>query len=131
MLPDKIGALIFEGHSLLLVCDDITPFYWIPGGKIASPESHEDCLRRELREELQVELQSATFFMTKKFFHEKAQDMQTIHYYIVKCKGEFTPSMEITKIFWYTRENFTNGEPKTTQVLHAQVLPELLAQQLL
>jgi ADP-ribose pyrophosphatase YjhB (NUDIX family) len=126
MLRDKIGALIIKEKMLLLVSDDTTPFFWIPGGKIEEGEDHEACLRRELAEELGLRLKSTKFYATKRFHHEKANDTQTVHYYVVEVEGKPQAGNEITRIMWYAKENFERKEPKTTKVLEEQTIPQLI-----
>ena len=54
----KAGALIFKDKKLLIVKPHRRDYYISPGGKYEEGESAEECLRRELMEELQVELES-------------------------------------------------------------------------
>jgi 8-oxo-dGTP diphosphatase len=131
MLPDKIGAIIIKEKKILLVSDEGTPFFWIPGGKIEKDEDHAACLARELQEELGVKMTSFSFYLTTEFLHEKANDMQTIHYYLVEVEGVPKVAKEITKLYWYAAEDFTAQEPKTTNVLREKLLPLLIAEGLL
>lgn len=54
-------ALIIKKHKLLLTQNSINsdhPFQWeFPGGKVKINESFEDCVKREIKEELDVDIQ--------------------------------------------------------------------------
>ena len=61
---EVVAGLICE-NGRVLVCQRSAnadfPLKWeFPGGKVEKGERHEDALRRELREELQIEIDSAT-----------------------------------------------------------------------
>jgi 8-oxo-dGTP diphosphatase len=126
MLPDKIGALIIKDKALLLVtgrtAGSYAGFYWTPGGKIHEGETHQQCLARELEEELHVKPLSMTFFASHVYFHEDRKDMQTIHYYFVEIEGEPQPDEEISAYAWYTQ----GCNLKTTKVLAEQTIPALM-----
>lgn len=51
-------ALIFDGAGRLLVVKDENGEYEMPGGGWEYDESYEDCLRRELYEEIRAEVKS-------------------------------------------------------------------------
>ena len=55
------GIIIQEGKMLMLLGKGYKEL-WTPGGKIDGEESDEECLARELKEELGVELVEAKFF---------------------------------------------------------------------
>ena len=131
MLPDKIGAIILKSRKILLVSDDTTPFFWIPGGKVEPGEDHHGCLRRKLQEELGVQLKHAKFYTTKTFLHEMAADTQMIHYYLLDIQRDPEPRSEITRMHWFSKEDFLKDEPKTTNVLREQLLPMLIEEGLL
>jgi ADP-ribose pyrophosphatase YjhB (NUDIX family) len=130
MLPDKVGAIIIQNDGILLVSDEETPFFWMPGGKIESPESHEECLRRELHEELGVAVTDFRFLFSQEFFHEKAQERQPVHYYLTSIVGTPVPRGEITRMHWYTRSDYADGFP-ITRVSREYVVPYLIEHALL
>ena len=91
----KIGAIIIEDRKVLV--GKKREKYIIPGGRIEPGESHEDCLRRELQEEFQVDMVSFTFF--GQFTAEAALDpgMRVVmDVYEVTINGEPRASSEIT-----------------------------------
>lgn len=54
------AALIFDGDKVLLTSrpahQDHAGYWEFPGGKIESGETHAQCLKRELKEELNIEV---------------------------------------------------------------------------
>jgi len=58
-----IGAAVVGPRGLLLVAKRAAPdIYYLPGGKPEADEAPLDCLRREVREELGVEIDAAEPF---------------------------------------------------------------------
>ncbi len=126
MLPDRVGALIIKGKKLLLVTGYDELFYWTPGGTIEDGESHESCLRRELKEELGIALQALTFGVTIDSFNETKGEMQQNHYYLVQYRGKPQPCKEITKIHWYSSKDFIAGKPKVPEGVRKKLIPYLI-----
>jgi 8-oxo-dGTP diphosphatase len=60
------AGLVFRNHLLLITQrlpgDHLGGLWEFPGGKREPPETFEDCLRRELREELGVEIEVQELF---------------------------------------------------------------------
>lgn len=56
ILPSVHGVVINEFNEILLHQREDSPLWAIPGGKIKIDESVEQCLKREMREELGVEV---------------------------------------------------------------------------
>jgi len=105
----KAGALIFRDKKFLIVKPHGKPFYINPGGKYGEGESAVDCLRRELKEELGIEMISCKHYKTYEI--EKAAHSNlplSLELYIVEIKGEMKPSSEIEKLAWLNKEDFEN-----------------------
>jgi len=105
----KAGALIFSEQKLLIVKPQGKPFFINPGGKYEIGEMAEDCLRRELQEELQVELKSCKHYKTYAIA-QAAHSKQplSLELYLVEIEGEPRASAEIEKIAWLSRTDFAN-----------------------
>lgn len=124
-----MSAVIIKNKKLLLLRGDegiYAQFYFTPGGKIEEGESEEMALRRELREELSVEIKNF-----KKYFEytaklQDAEEYQKIICFLVDIKGEIKMSGEITKVYWYGRENFDKKEPTISESMYEFLLPKLL-----
>ena len=105
----KAGALIFKDKKFLIVRPHDRPYFINPGGKYGQGESSQDCLKRELKEELQVEVISTKHY--KNYDIEKAahsDNQLALELYIVEIDGEPKPSAEIGEIEWLSKADFKN-----------------------
>ena len=105
----KAGALILRNKKILIVRPKEKPYFINPGGKYEAGESDEDCLKRELKEELNVELASNKRY--KDYRMDKAAHSDNsllLELYLAEIKGEPMPSSEIGEIEWLGREEFEN-----------------------
>ena len=103
----KAGALILAEKKLLIVRPYGKPFFINPGGKYEEGESAIDCLRRELKEELDVVLNGFKEYRTYNL--EKAahsNDSLSLELYLVSYSGEVKPSSEIEIVEWMSKEDF-------------------------
>ena len=119
----KIGAIILDSKKIL-VCKKRGKFI-IPGGKIEKNESHKECLKRELKEELGVELISQEFFGS--FEDDSALDPGMrikMDVYTVDIQGEPKASSEIEEIAYADSKNKHNI--KLGSILEKFVIPRLL-----
>ena len=93
----KIGGIILKNRNVLVARKKDT--YLIPGGKIKTGEQAEQCLSRELNEELGVTLVSQRYFGE---YEDKAaldpDKMINIELFVVSIKGEPSPHAEINDI---------------------------------
>ncbi len=128
----RIVALIIRNNKLLLVKGKAKPELWTPGGKIEESESEEETLRRELKEEVDLDLQSMTFF--KKYFMKNPYEkdsMTETKCFLVDAKGEPKPDNEIESIIWYSKEDFLNKKYPMLEENEKGVIPDLIKEELL
>lgn len=127
----KAGALIFKDNKFLIVKPNDRPYFINPGGKYEKGESAEDCLRRELKEELQVEVVSMKHY--KNYEIDKAahsDNKLTLELYIVEIKGEPKPSAEIGELVWLSKEDF-NSKKFNLAPSFSKIVPDLIKDGLL
>lgn len=84
MALQVVAALIYQGDRLL-VCQrrakDLFPLKWeFPGGKVESGEDCVSALRRELREELGIEIQSAREVFRHKHLYSDGTEVELIFF---------------------------------------------------
>lgn len=58
-----------------------------PGGKFEEGETPEECLAREIKEELDIDIEVGNFFAENKFTYSKG-DIHLLAYYIKHMSGE-------------------------------------------
>lgn len=105
-----VGAVLYDGqHRIFLMTSPKWQGYLIPGGRIEEGETEEQALRREIREELGIEisdlvkmgesvkLPSQDFVDSTIKFHFKT-------YYARAVSTEVRPNTEISSYGWYTLE---------------------------
>ena len=99
-----------EGRVLLLKHRFRPGSGWgMPGGFIAAGEQPEEGLRRELREEIGLELESAQLFGARAF--KKPQQIEII--FRCRPKGDaLQQSMEIRKAAWFSPDSLPAGLPE-------------------
>lgn len=112
----KAGALIIEKKQLLIVKPRGKPFWVNPGGKYEKlypgtkqerEETPQECLERELDQELKVKLEGFNYYNT--YLFEKAahaNDSLELQLFQVFYSGVLMPSSEIESYAWMSREDF-------------------------
>ena len=122
----KAAALILKDKKFLIVKPHGKPYFINPGGKYEEGESPEDCLKRELMEELQVALKSFKHY--KDYYFEKAahsNDSLFLEVYIVEIQGRLKPSAEIETMEWLGKDDFINKKFNLAPSFNTQV-PDLI-----
>jgi phosphoglycolate phosphatase len=88
-----VGALIFKksGEGLMIRTHKWSNLWGIPGGKIKWGETSEDALRREIKEETNLEISDIEFVLVQDCIHSK-EFYKDAHFillnYICGCVGE-------------------------------------------
>ncbi len=123
---DKVGGAIIKDKKILVQrkknnrCECI-----IPGGKRQNNETDFETLKRELFEELDVELINAEFiggFDDIAIFSDEPIHIQT---YIAEIKGKITCKNEIKEAIWIDKDYFNKGI-KIGSILEKFIIPELV-----
>jgi 8-oxo-dGTP diphosphatase len=105
----KVVAAIIENESNEILCalrapDMVIPNMWeFPGGKVEQGEDLYTALKREIKEELDCEIETVELFNT----HTHEYDTFIINLITIKCsitKG-IPKSNEHSKLLWLKREN--------------------------
>lgn len=120
------GVIIKEGKLLLLRGKNHTEL-WTPGGKINGNESDEECLRRELKEEIGVTLLTAKFFkeyQTYSFYHPEKKMVERV--YFSEIEGVIKPAAEIKDVIWLTQDDYNNKKFSMITLTEKELIPDIL-----
>ncbi|MBL7127241.1 MAG: NUDIX domain-containing protein [Dehalococcoidales bacterium] len=122
----KVGAIIVRDGHILVVRKDVPDRheYILPGGKAKTSEEPFETLRRELQEELDVELVNARWFGR---FQEDATFENVpllMDVYILNIKGDPSPHAEIQGCSWIDCDYHKRGI-LLGKTLERQIIPEL------
>ncbi|MFA7191999.1 MAG: NUDIX domain-containing protein [Candidatus Paceibacterota bacterium] len=123
----RIAGIIIRDNKILLLIGRGYSNLWTPGGRLEDGESDIDCLRRELKEEINVDLVSSKFFKeykTSSFYNPEKELIERV--YICEVKGEIKPDAEIESFVWFSKDDFENK--KFPMITHTQedLIPDLI-----
>jgi len=97
---DKVGAIIIKDGKMLVARENGKHLFFIPGGRREGEETDEQCLRREIREELGTSVKTMKFY--KEFVAKASLDkgMVKVRSYFCKLENVPTPCGEIEELTW-------------------------------
>ena len=114
------GALIFnhDGQVLLLKHRFRAGSGWgLPGGFLEASEQPIDALRRELREELGLEIQQVEIFTARSF--RKPKQVEVL--FRGRATGPVTPrTIEVERAEWFSLDALPPGLPRDQRTLVEQ-----------
>lgn len=103
-----VAALALRDDTVLLTqrrADQPHPLFWeLPGGKVEAGEAPEQALRRELREEIAVDLQDLTIYDV--VFHRYPEYDVLLLVYRCRVVGE-PRTLEVNAARWVTLSNLS------------------------
>lgn len=126
----KCSAVIIRDRALLLTRKRGTDIFISPGGKPLTGEDHISCLKRELKEELNVDTAKIT---PLGLFHGMAEFEKVAienHVYQVEVVGQPVASAEIAEIAWVNYRK-PPCEVGVGSVFRDNVLPLLFQRELI
>lgn len=80
----RVAGIIIYENKLLIMKDEHSPYYYIPGGRVKMNESSKEAIIREIREELNIEVKvNRILWVHENFFHEQYlnEDFHEICFY--------------------------------------------------
>jgi 8-oxo-dGTP diphosphatase len=117
-----VAAAVVRGRQLLLVSKRSAPsVFFLPGGKPEAGESWWTCLKRELREELAVDIRDAEPLTDVRA--AAALEAADLHMsvYLTRVLGRPTPAAEIHSTAWWPSSRALTLAP----AIAGGVIPEL------
>ena len=123
----RVVAIIIQDHKLLLEKGQGHDELWTPGGKIESHESELECLKRELADELNMELVSASFFkeyFSKHFYTNNLLTKDRV--YLATVSGIPQPQNEIESVVWLTKEDLVSKKYQMVTNTEENLIPDLI-----
>lgn len=122
-----VGLVHVEAGRLLVVRSRNKKAFYLPGGKIEPGESPVDALRREVREELGIELTSPE--VLKRYvapaYGEGEGAMVDMTCFTAELQGTPQPTSEIAELTYVTRGEYRE-HAETAPAIH-EVLSDLVA----
>ncbi len=89
-------AVIIEGGRILAMHDERSPYFYLPGGRIALGETAESALLREIKEELLIDAKIIRpLWLNQSFFTEEVTGEhfhELCFYFLVDVSGTSLPS---------------------------------------
>ena len=121
----KIAGVIIRNKKLLMVKKYNEPHFIMPGGKLEKSETPKQTLKRELKEELNVNLKSIKLFATKEAVHFQNKDkLVRMEMYFAEIEGEPKATSEIDEIKWID-SNYKKQGIKLASINEDFTIPEL------
>lgn len=96
----KYAAIIIKDKRILLVRKKGTLAFISPGGKPEPKENAEECLQREIKEELMVSITNAEKYRTDYSISTFEQQPIKIISYLTQIDSDPTASSEIDELHW-------------------------------
>jgi 8-oxo-dGTP diphosphatase len=100
-------ALILKDGCVLMGerrADKVYPLHWeFPGGKLELGETTIDALRRELNEELAIEITDAEYWMSEIAEYSNGMTYDISYFLVREWRGEISNVREFNQIEWVSK----------------------------
>lgn len=121
----KVAGVIIQNRKLLMVRRYDEEHFIIPGGRMEKGETPRQTLERELREELNVGLETTRFLGVYEAPHFRDKNkLVRMETYLAEISGTPAPSNEIKEIIWID-SSYKMHAIKIASIDEDDVVPEL------
>lgn len=128
---DKVGGIILKDKKILVQRkNNNREECIIPGGKREGKETDFETLKRELQEELSVDLIKAEYIGTYQDIAVFSNKQLQVITYIATIQGKIKCKNEIKEALWIDR-NYKDQGIKVGSILEKYVIPELIKRNLM
>ena len=123
----RVVGIIIQNGNLLMLKGKGYKELWTPGGHLEMGESEEECLKRELKEEIGVNLVESKFFGEypgRSFYHPERIYNERV--YLATVKGIIKADAEIESFVWFTKEDLAARKYPMIGNTEKKILPDLI-----
>jgi len=126
----KCALLVIKNNKILLQVEKKQKLLLLPGGKPLKGEGHETCLKREIKEELNSEIEEGTLNYLGRFEDVAADESATLTVWLYRgeLKKKPKPRNEVKRIVWFGKKN---DQERLSPVIRNKLMPYLLALRLI
>ena len=126
-IRDRISGIVIKDGKLLMLTHENGPhsLLWTPGGGVEKGENDLECLKRELKEELDVELVSQRFLIELLAHSPMFSDFSRNKIYLVEIKGKIKIEKGLKGV-WCNLEDYKKGKYKMIPVTQENVVKYLV-----
>ena len=127
---NKIGLLVLsEDGDKFMVCEknNFTSDFIMPGGQLDEGENDINCLSREIKEELNVNLDLNSLIFINEYNDIASGDLTkdvSIRLYQGKILGIPKPSSEIINYYWIGKEDI--GNKRVSPIIRNKIIPDIV-----
>ncbi len=111
----RLGAIILKNRHILAVRPRDYEKYILPGGEIKLLESSDECLQREIREEINCTFKSARFFGA--YYTRENKLNRVTAAFLVRVTGRPRPCSEISELKWLAYGDIDKFGPHTQRII--------------
>lgn len=130
-MKERVGAIIVREGKLLLVTGYDLAYWWTPGGGKEEGETDQQALERELREELGVAVSLGERYHSFIAPPDASRGELQSTYYLAQLARDGIPQAEVTHAGWFSREELEDGTVSLFPIFAREVLPRLVADNLI
>ena len=88
----RVAGVLIHENRLLVMTDERSPYYYLPGGRVSMNEESTMAIKREIKEELDVEVEATQLLLIVENFFVEQQSQEQFHeigmYYLLQLTEE-------------------------------------------